>query len=128
MRLPKPRTMFLLDGLGGLVTAGMLCVVLPSMHTMVGLSPQLLRTLGAIGAAYATYSLGCFALVGARWPRALAVLLVANVLYCAVSALVVRRHLDALTTLGIAYFALEIVAITALVGLELAVLRRGLSP
>ncbi len=124
MKLPTPRTTFLLDGLGGLATALMLCVVLPSAHEAIGLSRGTLVVLGLFGVVYGAYSLGCFQLARERWRRALALIIGANVFYCLVSTLVVVTHRDAMTTLGLSYFIVEIAVIAALVGLELAVLKR----
>lgn len=124
MKLPAPRTTFLLDGLGGIVTAIMLCLVLRRFHHAIGLSPGVLVTLGLFGVVYGAYSLGCFRLVKKRWGRALAVIIGANILYCVVSALVVVAYRGAMTTLGISYFVAEIAVIAALVGLEVAVLKR----
>ncbi len=124
MKLPTPRATFLFDGLGGLATALMLCVVLPSVHEAIGLPRSTLVTLGLFGVVYGAYSLGCFRLVRKRWRRALAIIIGANFFYCLVSALVVVIHRDAMTTLGVSYFIVEIAVIAGLVGLELAVLKR----
>jgi hypothetical protein len=124
VKLPTPRTTFFLDGLGGLATALMLCVVLSSFHEAIGLSRTTLVTLGLFGVVYGAYSLACWRFVSARWRRALAIIIGANAFYCLVSALVVVTHRDEMTSLGVSYFIVEIAVIAALVGFEVAVLRR----
>ncbi|MCC6245753.1 MAG: hypothetical protein IT353_23170 [Gemmatimonadaceae bacterium] len=119
-----PRTVLLIDGLGGVATAIMLCLVLPAFHTAIGLPPRLLVSLGLCGVVYAAYSLGCWFLVKTRWPRALTIIIAANLLYCAVSALVVVRHWHTMTALGAVYFIGEIAVILALVGVERVVRAR----
>lgn len=124
MTLPTPRTALLLDGIGALATALMLCGVLPMFHEAVGLSRGVLVTLGLFGAVYGAYSLACARFVTTHARRALAIIMVANLVYCGVSASVVLTHGAAMTALGIAYFAAEIVVILALVAFEWAVVRR----
>jgi len=114
----------LLDGLGGLLTALMLCLVLPSVHEHIGLPPRTLVNLGLCGAVCGAYSLSCYRFVTTRWRLALGIVAGANVVYCVVSAAVVGVQWRALTTLGLAYFAGEIIVILSLVALELAVLKR----
>lgn len=125
MKLLAPSTMFLVDGFGGVATALMLCIVLPLFHEEIGLTRSTLVTLGLFGVVYGAYSLGCWRFVRVRWRRALAIIIGANAFYCLVSALVVVTHRDAMTTLGVSYFALEIAVIATLIGLEVEVLKRG---
>ena len=124
MKLPAPHTMLLVDGLGGVATALMLCIVLPPFHEEIGLIRRTLVTLGLFGVVYGAFSLGCWRFVRVRWRRALAIIIGANAFYCLVSALVVVTHRDAMTTLGVSYFVIEIAVIAALIGLEIAVLKR----
>lgn len=123
MKLPTPRTVLLLDGMGGVVTALMLCVVLPAVHELVGLPRRTLIMLGLFGVVYGTYSLSCWKFVRTAWRRALAAIIAANAFYCVVTAFVVATHREAMSALGIAYFVAEILVIAALVTLEVAVLR-----
>ena len=116
--------MLLIDGIGGVATAIMLCLVLPAFHTAIGLPPRLLVSLGLCGVVYAAYSLGCWLFVKTRWRLALTIIIAANLLYCAVSALVVVTHWNTLTALGAAYFISEIAVILVLVGVESMVLAR----
>lgn len=124
MKLPAPRTMFLLDGLGGVATAITLCAVLPSFHHAIGLSRGTLVALGLFGVVYGAYSLGCSRLVRERWRSALTIIVGANVFYCVVTALVLVTHRHTMTVLGTSYFVVEIAVIAALVSLEVAVLKR----
>jgi cation transport ATPase len=124
MRLPEPRTMLLIDGLGGVATAIQLCLVLPSFHSAIGLPPRALVMLGLFGVVYGCYSLGCWKLVRNRWRRVLTIIIAANVIYCMVSALVLVMHRNTMTPLGASYFFVEIAVILTLVAAEVAVLKR----
>jgi hypothetical protein len=113
----------LIDGVGGFATAAMLCGVLRAFHETVGLPPETLTVLGGVGAAYGVYSMACACFVKQRWGAALSLIAGANLLYCVLSAYVVFANRRAVTPLGVAYFAVEIVVIVALVSVELAAAR-----
>ncbi len=121
---PSPRTTFLLDSVGGLLTAVMLCLVLPSFQPAVGMPREALVTLGAFGVVYGSYSACCFLFVKTRWRRALAVIIFANALYCVVSVLAVWAHRDIITSLGVAYFVVELCVMAAVIALEMSVFVR----
>jgi len=107
---------FLVDGLGavasGLGTGGLL----PLVHSWIGLSPTLLYGLAVPAAGFAVYSLLCWAR-GARLVPWLGLVMGGNLLYCAVVAGIIANH-ETVTTLGVAYFAWEIVVVVGVVALE----------
>jgi len=120
-----PKSVFLLDGIGALLTALSLGVILPLVPEWIGLAPSVLRALGGVGAIYAAYSLSRY-FVGETtrglWLRAL---MVANLAYCVLTATLVGLHFGSLEVLGVVYFGGEILIILALVALELRVYRRA---
>lgn len=116
--------MLLIDGIGGALTAVMLGLVLPSFSATIGLPPRVLVMLGLFGVGYAGYSLCCSRLVRTRWRPTLTIIIVANLVYCAISALVLATYRNTITPLGVAYFLVEIMVILVLVGAEIAVFRR----
>ncbi|MFO0675868.1 MAG: hypothetical protein U0169_05000 [Polyangiaceae bacterium] len=123
MKLPEPRAMLLLDGLGALATAFTVGLVLPQVASSVGLEPRVLGSLGLYGVGCATYSLGCWRILKAHWARALTGIVGANLVYCGITASVVATRWEALTWLGVAYFVGEMAVIVALVAVEIAVVR-----
>jgi len=121
--LRRPRTLFLLDGAGALVTALLVGVVLPMLGEHIGTPRPVLRALALTASLFAAYSLACAALRPTRWPGYLRGIALANAGYCAVTAAVLIRFRATLHPLDWIYFAGEIVVVGALVTLELAVAR-----
>lgn len=121
---PGVERVFLIDGLGGVLTATMLGLVLPAFHEHIGLPVDTLRLLGLAGLGYAAYSLSCFRFLRGNHAPYLRFVVLANLLYCIVTAAILTAHRQDLTTLGLAYFVAEILVILAVVGLEIRVLRR----
>lgn len=120
----SPRQVFLLDGLGGVLTATLLGLVLPLFHERIGLGPWTLRGLGLIGLGYAAFSLSSFWRSPRRIAPYLRLIVLANLAYCAVIIAVLGARRADVTALGFVYFAVEVLVILTLVGLEVGVLRR----
>jgi hypothetical protein len=116
-----PRTLFLLDGVGALVTALLVGVVLPALGEHVGTPRPALRALALAAAVFAAYSLMCVAARPTRWPRYLRGIALVNAGYCVVTAAVLIRFASLLHLLDWLYFVGEIVVVLALVTLELRV-------
>ncbi|MEM7102777.1 MAG: hypothetical protein AAF502_06535 [Bacteroidota bacterium] len=115
----NPRKMFLLDGLGALVTAISLGVVLTKFNAFFGMPIQVLHKLALVACVFAVYSLSCHFLLSANWRKFLLLIISANATYCVASAILVGIHFQKLTTWGIAYFVIEILIIIALIYIEI---------
>lgn len=118
-----PRTLFLVDGVGALVTALLVGVVLPTLGEHIGTPRPVLRALALTAAVFAGYSLTCAATRPTRWPSYLRGIALANAGYCAVTAALLVRFSATLQALDWLYFVGEIVVVSALVTLELRVAR-----
>ena len=113
----QPRLVFLIDGLGAMVSALSLGVVLPAFEGYVGMPRRVLAFLAVVALAFATGSIACY--VGSRrWRRALRIISSANLAYCGVTAALVVAYWAPLTVVGVTYFALEILVIGGLVVVE----------
>jgi FtsH-binding integral membrane protein len=119
----SPRTLFLVDGAGALVTALIVGVVLPALGEHIGTPRPVLRALAITAAVFAAYSLTCAATQPTRWLGYLRGIALANAGYCLVTAAVLVRFAAALHVLDWLYFVGEIVVVGALVALELRVAR-----
>lgn len=119
----SPRTLFLVDGVGALVTALLVGVVLPTLREHIGTPRPVLRALALTAAVFAAYSLTCAATRPKRWPGYLRGIALANAGYCLVTAALLIRFTAALHVLDWLYFVGEIVVVCALVTLELRVAR-----
>jgi hypothetical protein len=123
IRVLSPRALFLVDGVGALVTALLVGVVLPTLGELIGMPRPILRALALTAAVYAAYSLTCAAMRPTRWPACLRAIALANVGYCLVTAAVLGRFAAALHVLDWLYFVGEIVLVGALATWELRVAR-----
>lgn len=119
----RPRTLFLVDAGGALVTALLVGVALPALGEHIGMPRPVLRALALTAAVFAAYSLTCAATRPTRWPGYLRGIALANAGYCAVTVALLIRFSAALRVLDWLYFVGEIVVVCALVTLELRVAR-----
>ena len=113
-----PRTLFFIDGVGALVTALLVGVVLPTIPEYVAMPRPVLRALALTALILAAYSLACVVLRPSRWPRYLRGIALANAAYC-VATTVCLVYFRARLALGDwLYFVGEILVIGALAALE----------
>ena len=121
--IQQPKTLFLIDGLGALVTGISLLLMSAPLNEYVGMPPSVLHPLAWIAGVFAAYSLSCFAGFGPRWPLLMSLIGSANLLYRVATAMLVFQHSEQLTLLGIAYFVGEILIICTLVAIEFTAVR-----
>jgi FtsH-binding integral membrane protein len=120
-----PRTVFVMDGVGALVTALLVGVVLPTLGDHIGMPRPVLRALALTAAVFAAYSLTCAATRPTRWPDYLRAIALANAGYGVVTAALLVRFHATLHVLDWLYFVGEIIVMGALVTFELRVARAG---
>jgi hypothetical protein len=122
--LEKPRSLFLIDGLGAALTAFSLFFVLRPFNDWIGLPTIILSNLAVIGLVFCTYSLSCFFLIKNNWSPYLKIIGWSNFLYCLLTLLIIRYFFNSLTGIGLSYFLVEISIIISLVIIELSVAKR----
>jgi hypothetical protein len=115
--------LFLVDGLGALVSALLLGIALPAVQEWIGMPTPVLYVLATIAVLFAVNAVSAHQFAGDRASQWLRVIMVANLLYCALTGSLVVLHFLELTAWGTAYFATEIAIILGLVLLERHVLR-----
>lgn len=114
----SPKRLFLIDGLGALLTSISLLAVLRPLEHLFGMPEQTLVMLSIPAVLFAIYSGCCFLFVGIGWRSFLRVIAVANLLYCCVTAGLIVTCYAQLTPLGVAYFVVEIVVVSVLAVIE----------
>ncbi|XWW47355.1 hypothetical protein JYG30_07900 [Fibrella sp. USSR17] len=114
----SPKRLFLVDGLGAVLTSISLLAVLRPLEYLFGIPEQTLVMLSMPAILFAIYSGCCFLFVGIGWRSFLRVIAVANLLYCCVTAGLIVTCYAQLTPLGVAYFVVEIVVISVLAVIE----------
>lgn len=113
----QPRVLFATDGIGALVSALLLWLLLGSMPQLFGMPVHIVQPLALPAAGFAVYSLTC-SLLNVKSPGLLMLIALLNTMYCVATALLCIKYCNALTALGLAYFAGEILIILTLVYVE----------
>jgi len=114
----KPWQIFLIDGMGALLSAILLCVV-QYYKEVFGVPDAMFQLLIPFQVLFACYSFTCLLSKSGKQKILLTVIIICNVLYALYSLLLVYLNADQLSTIGIIYFMLEILVILLLVSLEL---------
>ncbi len=114
----KPKTLFLIDGLGAFITASILFVFSRIFYKYIGIPPITLTYLSLIAAIFCLFSLACFFWVDNFQPF-LTTISAANLLYCCLTIGLVYWYYESISKLGISYFLAEIIVICAIVFIEI---------
>lgn len=120
----QPKTLFLVDGIGALVTAFFLYVILRTYNDYFGMPESVLTCLSVIAVIFCFYSITCYFLLKDNWPPFLSMISIANLLYCCLTLGLVIYYFPVLTMLGVVYFIGEIMVISGLVFVELKTIAR----
>jgi len=115
----NPKKLFLIDSLGGLLSAFLLGAVLASFETTFGMPQKVLYFLSFIACVYAIYSFLSYWQIKENWRLYMRIIVIANMIYCLLTIGLVIYYYQELTKLGVIYFLLEIVVIISLVIIEL---------
>lgn len=117
----KTRTLFLLDGLGAAMTVFYLFFVLRRFYDNFGMPTPVLTYLSVIGLIFCVYSMTCFFLLKRNWIPFLVLIGIGNLMYCALTLLLLFIYFNDLTKWGVLYFSFEIVVILLIVYMEFRV-------
>lgn len=118
------RSIFLLDGLGAVVSFLLTGLVLPYFSNLIGLSPQVLYALAGFPFVYAIFSLGCYKFALKTKPWMLLIVIAANLVYCAISGIVISVF-ETLTPLGRLLLIAEIIVVLGVIALEFNVYKKA---
>lgn len=121
----KPKTIFLVDGLGAFATASILFLVQWRFQEYFGMPREVLSLLSMIAFIFAVYSISCFLFLNKNWRIFLKAIITANLLYCCLTTGLVIFYYSTLAILGLTYFLAEIAVIVGLVYIEFQTLKIG---
>ena len=121
----EPRKMFWLDGLGALVSATSIGLIIANQEEIFGLPKEAAYFLAFIPCLFLLFSWFHYYNFPKVWRPALKMIAVANLCYCILSIGVVFYHFQVLTNLGLAYFILEFIVVLFVVVLELRIVKNG---
>lgn len=114
-----PRRLFLVDGIGAVVTAALLLGLLANFEGFFGVPRSQIHVLAAIAGLFAVYSVTCYLANPANWRLFLKVIACANLAYCCFTLVLVFFFSAGVTAWGMAYFVGESLIVGGLVFLEL---------
>ena len=114
----NPRQLFLIDGLGAIVTAFLTGIVLVYFESFFGMPKSILIPLALVACGFSVYSLTCYFTNIRNWQFLLRIIAVANLLYCGVTMGFVVYYFELLTSFGLLYFLSELLIIVVLVMIE----------
>ena len=115
----NPRTLFIIDGFGALLSAFLLGVVLTRFESAFGMPRKVLYFLAFLPCIFAIYDFSCYLRIRGNWGRFLRAIAIANLIYCGISIGFVWHHYQKLTNLGLIYFLTELAIVLLLAGIEL---------
>lgn len=114
-----PRKLFLLDGVGALVSAFMLGVVLVQLEERIGIPANTLYLLAAFPVFFALFDFVSMRRKSEEQRRLLRVIALANLSYCVLSLGLAIYHGHTVTPLGWTYICAEIAIVMTLALVEL---------
>lgn len=117
----KPKTLFLIDSLGALLTAFFLFVVLRNFNQYIGMPITILTYLSVIAVCFSIYSIACYFFLKENWASFIRVIGISNLLYCVLTMGFLLVYFPMLSIGGIIYFSVETIIICVIVYIELKV-------
>ena len=115
----KPRQLFLIDGVGALLSAFLLGVVLVKLERFFGIPPSALYVLAAIPIGFAIYDFICYKSVSSNYSIFLKIIAKLNITYCVLSVGYGIYHSATITLWGWAYIISEVLIVFFLAELEI---------
>lgn len=117
----KPKTLFLIDSLGAMLTAFFLFVIMRTFEEYFRMPKTVLIYFSIIAGCFCIYSTACFLFLKRRWTPFIRLIGFANSFYCVLTIGLLIKYYPLLTRIGATYFLIEIVIICALSYVELNV-------
>lgn len=115
----EPKTLFLLDGSGAILSAFLLGVVLVRFERNIGIPSSTLYVLAIPPIFFAVYDFFCYRLDKIKSNIFLKGIATMNLLYCCLSIGLAFYHLETITKLGWSYILIEIFIVIMLAMLQL---------
>ncbi|HAS38946.1 MAG TPA: hypothetical protein DCS93_00635 [Microscillaceae bacterium] len=119
----SPKKLFLIDGLGAFLTAFTTGVILANLEAHIGMPKNVLYPLAVIACFFAVYSFWNHLQMVPNWPMFMNIIAIANLVYCSLTLGLAIYHRATVTSLGFAYFGLEVVVVVSLAIFELKTAR-----
>ena len=112
------KKIFLLDGLGALLSALILGFVLPYFQKYIGMPLDTLYLLMFLAVFFCFYSFNCYWRDVSNPLMCLGLIVLGNSLYCLLTLFYTVYYFQSLTACGVLYFVVDVVVIAGLVAYE----------
>ena len=119
----NPKSLFLIDGLGALLSAFILGFVLTQFESIFGIPSSTLYFLASIPCLLTVYDLVVYKKIENKLGIYLKAIAIMNLLYCLLSISLAYFHCESITLWGWVYMILEVCIISAIAYIELLVAR-----
>ncbi len=115
--ISNPKKLFIIDGLGAILSAFLLGYVLVKFEIIFGIPPKTLYTLAAMPMIIGFYDFYCIRKKDdlGYFMKGIAIM---NITYCCISILFVFYHLGTITIYGCSYLIIETLIILTLSNIE----------
>ena len=123
--ISNPKKVFLLDGIGALLTGILLIVVVIPLRKEFGMPQSVLYWLSAIAWVFSMYSICCAYIKTDQWQALLRAISIGNCFYCILIVILLINFINTVTLLGFAYFTGEIIIIISLVSIEIRTVKKS---
>lgn len=120
----EPKKLFLIDGLGALVSAFLLGVILVQLESIFGIPRNTLYFLAFLPCLFAVYDFYSYHRIEKNIDSFLKGIAIINLIYCCISIGLAFYHHQSITYLGWGYIILEILIVIVLVYIEWEVAAR----
>lgn len=114
----RPKVLFLIDGIGALLSAFLLGVVLVRLESIFGIPPSTLYVLAVIPLFFALFDFMSYQRSNETIAASLKGIAVLNILYCFLSISLAFYHIHTITFLGWTYILIEIFIVITLAIIE----------
>ena len=118
----NPKRLFLLDGVGAVLTSFILGAILATFEDRIGIPKATIYSLSFVAGIFAVYSFCRYFFVGDNWRSYLKGIAIANLIYCCVTIGILIFYFHRVTILGMVYFFLEVAVVISLVSFEFRII------
>lgn len=114
MESKRLKQLFLLDGVGAIVSAILLGIVLVKLEPYFGIPKTALYLLAALPCFFAVYDFYCYFRIDKNLGKFLKGIAIVNLFYCVLSLGLAFYHQEKITYLGWTYIIVEIIIVVIL--------------
>jgi hypothetical protein len=115
----NPKFLFLIDGLGALLSAFLYYIVLSNLIAVFGIPKHALNLFCFLALGYAVFSLSTYFRNVDNWRPYMKIIALANLFHCVLTVIFLIYYNESITGIGLLYFVVEIIIVATLAVYEL---------